>query len=189
MRPSAPRGATFERLAVVAFAPTFIAEDLRKVRARCTPSGRPVLDAHVTVKGGVSRVDDLAPVVEAIRATVSGVNPFTLRTTEPRVISRGDRASIILPLEEAPRLHALHERLVAALRPFGQQDSRQDQPGSFEPHVTVVQDIALDGVERSVREVEGWRLNLFWTVRDVDLVGLDNSPIWRSIKTIRFGRG
>jgi hypothetical protein len=39
----------FDRLAVVTFATNQILEDLRKVRAQCAPSGRPLLDPHVTL--------------------------------------------------------------------------------------------------------------------------------------------
>jgi 2'-5' RNA ligase len=182
--PSSAPGTRFDALALVAFAPPYIREDLRKVRSRCAPSSGPMPDAHVTVRGGITPTADLAAVAEAIRATVHGVNPFTLRTTDARVIWNGDRASIVLPLEESPRLLELHARLTDALGRFG----LTDQPGGYFPRVTVVQNVDPAGVERSVREVEGWRLNYFWTVRDVDLIGRDNSPIWRSIQTIRFGR-
>jgi 2'-5' RNA ligase len=186
---TAPRPAEtgFERYAVVTFATTQIREDLRKVRAQCAPSGRPVMDAHVTVKGGFSDLHDLEAAGRAIAQAVAGVNPFSVRTTDPQVLTRGDRASIILPLEESPALRTLHDRLVRALAPYGRHDSEEDQPGAYRPHVTVVQEVPIDGLERSVRAVEGWRLNYFWTVRDVDLVGLRDG-LWRSLQVFRFGR-
>jgi 2'-5' RNA ligase len=182
-----PAAAGFERYAVVAFATTQIQEDLRKVRAQCAPSGRPLLDAHVTVKGGFSDLRDLTAALRAIGEAVAGVNPFAVRTTDPRVLTRGDRASIVLPLEQSSAVRTLHGRLVEALAPHGLHDSEQDRPGGYTPHVTVVQDVAIDGIERSVRAVEGWRLNYFWTVRDVDLVGLRDG-LWRSLRVFRFGR-
>jgi 2'-5' RNA ligase len=182
-----PAAAGFERYAVVAFATPQICEDLRKVRAQCAPSGRPLLDAHVTVKGGFSDLRDLAAARAAIGAAVAGANPFAVRTTDPRVLTRGDRASIVLPLEESTSLRTLHGRLVEALAPYALHDSEQDRPGGYTPHVTVVQDVEIDGIEQSVRAVEGWRLNYFWTVRDVDLVGLSDG-LWRSLRVFRFGR-
>ena len=186
---TAPRPAEtgFERYAVVTFAPSQILEDLRKVRAQCAPSGRPLMDAHVTVKGGFSELRELDAPMRAIGQAVAGVNPFAVRTTEPQVLTRGDRASIVLPLEESPALRALHGRLVEALAPFGVHDSQSDLPGGYAPHVTVVQDVPIEGLERSIRAVEGWRLNYFWTVRDVDLVGLRDG-LWRSLQVFRFGR-
>jgi len=186
--PASGEGAVgYERYAVVTFATTQIQEDLRKVRAQCAPSPRPLLDAHVTVKGGFADVRDLAAVEAAIAGAVAGANPFAIRTIDPQVLTHGDLASIILPVEESSALRAMHDRLVGTLAPYGRHDSAQDQPGGYRPHVTVVQDVALDGVERSVRAVEGWRLNYFWTVRDVDLVGLRDG-LWQSLRVFRFGR-
>ena len=182
-----PAAADFERYAVVTFATTQICEDLRKVRAQCAPSGRPLMDAHVTVKGGFSDLRELDGPMRAIDQAVAGVNPFAVRTTEPQVLTRGDRASIVLPLEDSTALRALHGRLVEALAPYGVHDSQSDQPGAYAPHVTVVQDVPIDGLEQSVRAVEGWRLNYFWTVRDVDLVGL-RDRLWQSLRVFRFGR-
>jgi 2'-5' RNA ligase len=187
--PPAPRPTTtgYERYAVVALAPEQIYEDLRKVRALCAPSGRPLMDAHVTLKGGFSDLRDRAAAELAIGQAVARVNPFAVRTTEPQVLMRADRASIVLPLEESTALRTLHGRLVAALAPYGTHDSPADLPGAYAPHVTVVQDIEIAGIERSVRAVEGWRLNYFWTVRDVDLVGLADG-LWRTLRVFRFGR-
>jgi 2'-5' RNA ligase len=184
-----PQGATssYERFAVVTFATTQICEDMRKVRSQCAPSGRPVMDAHVTIKGGFSDVRDLTTVVRAIGETVAGVNPFSIRTTEARVLTRGDRASIVLPLEPSGALATLHGRVVEALAPHATHGAEQDQPGHYSPHVTVVQGVEIGGVEQSVRAVEGWRLNYFWTVRDVDLVGLRDG-LWQSLRVFRFGR-
>jgi 2'-5' RNA ligase len=176
-----------ERYAVVALAPSQICEDLRKVRALCAPSGRPLMDAHVAVKGGFSELRDRAAAEQAIGQAVARLNPFAIRTTDPLVLTRGDRASIVLPLEESTALRALHGRLVAALAPYGANDSPPGLPGAYAPHLTVVADIEIDGVERSVRAVEGWRLNYFWTVRDIDLVGLGDG-LWRSLRVFRFGR-
>jgi 2'-5' RNA ligase len=182
-----PAAAGFERYAIVAFATTQICEDLRKVRAQCARSGRPLMDAHVTVKGGFSELRDLTTALRAIGEAVAGANPFAVRTTDPQVLTRGDRASIVLPLEESTALRTLHGRLVEALAPHGLHDSEQDRPGGYTPHLTVVQDVEIDGIERSVRAVEGWRLNYFWTVRDVDLVGLRDG-LWQSLRVFRFGR-
>src|SRR5262245_40051964 len=145
------------------------------------------MDAHVAVKGGFSDVRDLTAVLRAIGESVVGVNPFAVRTTEPRVLSRGASASIVLPVEESASLRALHGRLVEALAPHAIHQSEQDRPGGYTPHLVVVQDVAIEGIERSVRAVEGWRLNYFWTVRDVDLVGLRDG-LWRSLRVFRFGR-
>ena len=71
---------------VVAFAPGWIVEDLRKVRARCTRPGTPLLDAHVTVKGGFSNPRDLGALRKAIAECVEGYPPFTVRTMDPQVL-------------------------------------------------------------------------------------------------------
>lgn len=180
---------SFDRFAVVAFAPGWIVEDLRKVRARCAKSGVPVMDAHVTVKGGFSDPPDPGAVKAKIAECVAGYPPFTVRTMDPQVLERGGKADVILPLEESRQLAALHERLVGALRPLAAAHTYPgDQPGSFRPHVTVVEQIGLDGVEQTVKAIVGWRVNYFWTIRDVDLVGREHGVLWRSLKRFDFGK-
>src|SRR5262245_36940873 len=105
------------------------------------------MDAHVALKGGFSELRDRDRAEQAIGQAVAGLNPFTIRTTEPRVLTRGDRASIVLPLEESSALRALHGRLVAALALYATDDSPPDLPGAYMPHLTVVADIEIDGVE------------------------------------------
>lgn len=180
---------TFDRYSVVAFGPGWIVEDLRKVRARCVRSGVPVLDAHVTVKGGFTNPRDVLRVQETIEECVNGYPPFTIRTTAPVVHENGGRANVLLPLEESRQLAELHERLVGALRPLADGHIYPgDQPGQFRPHVTVAQDIPLSGLEQTVKAVIGWRVNYSWTIRDVDLVGRADRTPWRTLRRFDFGK-
>jgi len=139
------------------------------VRARCVPSAVPLLDAHVALGPDISEMPSAPKVASAVR----GLIPFPVRTTEPRVVADGARASILLPLEPSARLTDLQHRLGST---------------GFEPHVVVVQGVEHDGIEQSLREVQGWRLNFFWTVRDVDIVGLETGTIWRSLGVFRLSR-
>jgi 2'-5' RNA ligase len=180
---------SFERYSVVAFAPGWIVEDLRKVRARAAKSGVPIMDAHVTVKGGFTNPKSLASVEQAIEECVRGYPPFTVRTTEPVVDEHGGTASVLLPLEESRQLDELHERILGALRPLADGHTYPgDQPGRYRPHVTVVQQIPTSGVEQTLKAIIGWRVNYFWTIRDVDLVGLDGGRLWRSAVRFDFGK-
>lgn len=185
-RPSTP---TVDKYAVVAFAPGFIVEDLRKVRARCAPSSVPVRDAGVTLKGDFPPPGDLAAVRAAIEQATRGFPPFTVRTIEPRVFERSGQADVILPLEASRQLEELHGRLVDALLPVtGGASHASDQSGGFRPHITVVHGIPLDGVEQTVKAIIGWRVNYFWTIRDVDLVGLENGRAWCRLDQFHFGK-
>ncbi len=169
---------SFDRLSVVAFAPGWIVEDMRKVRARCAKSGVPVLDANVTVKSGFGVPSDLGTVKARIARAVHGYPPFTVRTMEPQVVERGGKADVILPLEDSPQLARLHDLLSVLGAEFG----------PYQPHVAVVEQISLDGVERTVKAIVGWRVNYFWTIRDVDLVGLERGLLWRSLRRFDFGK-
>lgn len=180
---------TAQRCALVAFAPGWIVEDLRKVRARCAPSGVPVRDAGVTLKGDFLAPRDPASIREAIARAVEGYPPFTVRTREPVVLERRGQADVLLPLEPSRPLDELHDRLVAALRRFVGADTHpSDAPGAYRPHVTVVHGIPLDGVEQTVKAIIGWRVNYFWTVRDVELVCLASDKVWRRIEPFHFGK-
>lgn len=180
---------SFDRYSVVAFAPGWIIEDMRKVRARCARSGVPIMDAHVTVKGGFSNPRDLAAVEQAIEECVRGYPPFTVRTAEPVVVEQGGAASVLLPVEESRQLSELHERILGAVRRLAEGHTYSgDQPGQYQPHVTVVQSIPIEGVEQSLRAIVGWRVGYFWTIRDVDLVGREDGKLWRTIRRFDFGR-
>jgi 2'-5' RNA ligase len=180
---------SFDRYSVVAFAPGWIIEDLRKVRARCARSGVPVMDAHVTVKGGFSNPRSFAEIESAVEECVRGYPPFTVRTTEPVVHEHAGTADVLLPLEQSRQLNEVHERILGALRPLAEGHTYSgDQAGQYQPHVTVVQRVPVDGVERTLKAIVGWRVGYFWTIRDVDLVGLENGKLWRTIRRFDFGK-
>ena len=174
----------FDRLSLVTFAPASIREDLRKVRDRCPSVGRPTTDAHVTIKRQFFRDGPHDTMTSDIEASLKGLPPMTIRTIEPEVIADGDLATIILPLEESKALDVLYLRVQMAL------DRYPDiNPSSrFRPHITIVAGVPADGVEQALHAITGWRINYFWTIRDVDLIGRDTTMSWRQIQHFSFGR-
>ena len=109
---------------------------------------------------------------------------MSIRTIEPEVIADGDETTIIMPLEESKALDVLQLRLQNALG-----DYPDINPSiQFRPHVTIVEGIPADGVEKPLNAIAGWRLNYFWTIRDIDLIGRDASLTWRQVHQYPFGR-
>ena len=145
---------------VVAFAPESVIEDLRKLRAQCPPSGDPVADCHLA----------LTPVLDAqpqLPGELAGFPAFSVRTTEP-VVRGGD---IVLPVERSEALARLQARV-----------------GGDEPIVPILQALPAEQVEAALRVIEAWRVNYSWVVRDLDVIGLHERKVWRSLGRLNFGR-
>jgi hypothetical protein len=141
------------------------------------------MDCHVPLCHRFARLPDPVAALDALRHAVDGFPAFTVRTTEPAVISRGDRADVVLPLEDTPHLARLHERVVVALTPWTEPAGEE-----YRPQIAVVEAIPAEGVESTLGVIAGWRLNYAWVVRDLDLVGLQGSVLWRSLGRLDFGR-
>lgn len=109
---------------------------------------------------------------------------MTIRTVEPEVIADGDQTTIVMPLEESKALDVLQLRLQYALG--GYPDINPNS--QFRPHITIVAGIAADGVEKALNAIAGWRINYFWTIRDIDLIGRDATLTWRQVRQYPFGR-
>ena len=176
--------ATFDRLSLVTFAPASIREDLRKVRDRCPPSGRPMLDAHVTIKRPFVSDVPVESFASSIMRSLIGLPPVTIRTIEAEVIADGDLSTVIMPLEESKALDVLYLRLRTALNQFPDINAEDH----FRPHLTVVAGVPANGVEQALHAIAGWRINYFWTIRDIDLIGRDAGMTWRQIQQFSFGR-
>jgi hypothetical protein len=145
---------------VVAFAPESVIEDLRKLRAQCPPSGAPVADCHLA----------LTPVLDALPslpAELGTYPPFSVRTTEA-VVRDGD---VVLPVERSEALERLQARL-----------------GGGDPIVPILRALPADQIEAALRAIEAWRVNYSWVVRDLDVIGLHEGKIWRSVGRLNFGR-
>ena len=145
---------------VVALAPESVIEDLRKLRAQCPRSGVPVPDCHLALTPLLDRPPQLS-------ADLAEHPAFSVRTTEP-VVAGGD---IVLPVEPSAALWHLMGRL-----------------GGGEAVVPILRQLAPDQIERAISTIIGWRVNYSWVVRDVDVIGLHEGKIWRSLARLNFGR-
>lgn len=158
------------------------------MRSRAAPSGEPVLDACVTlIRPFVDPppVDELA---ERVQAIVEPFPPLTVRTVAPDVITGAGVATVVLPLEESAQLRRLRAEIGRAVWPVTTPLDGHGEHEDFQPHVTVVAGIDVDGVEKTIRAINGWRVNYFWTLRDVDLVGREGGQLWRTLARVKFGR-
>jgi hypothetical protein len=171
------------RFAVVAFPPDGIIEDLRKVRAWCPRSGVPVMDCHVPLSDHLESLPDPSAALARLREAVEGFPAFTVRTTEPSVLRHGERADVVLPLEESAQLDELRRRVGGALGPLAGTDG---QPRRRD--VVVVEEIDASGVGATLAIIAGWRLTYAWVVRDLNLVGLERGALWRLLGRLDFGR-
>lgn len=145
------------------------------------------MDAYVTVKDPFVTDTDRAAVSARIGNAASGFTPFSIRTADVQVLAGTEAASVVLALEPSRQLELLHERLVAALAPLA-EGVHPDQSEHFRPHVSVVEDIPESDVERVLRAIAGWRVNYFWTIRDVQVIAHHSGQLGRSLGQVHLGR-
>lgn len=120
-----------------------------EIVAKCVPieraSGmtRAKIPAHITVKGTFYGIASLEEVQQRIRAITARTAAFEIRFAG--ATSYWGETVGWLAVPAPPALQALHDALVAALRPLGTQAYDEDP---YEPHLTYAQDVPSGGLAR-----------------------------------------
>jgi 2'-5' RNA ligase len=179
--------ADYDRFAVVIFAPPAVRDQVAAIRQELPPSGRPIMAAHVTVKGTFIQPTDLAAIVARIQRCCQAAQPCTLTTGDVVTYRTGEHASIALRVDEVAPLTALHRALVAALADLGQTVYPGESEGRFTPHLTLVEQIptsALDGALATTRQHQP---RFTFTAGEATLAGRRGGLVWESLHTVPIG--
>jgi 2'-5' RNA ligase len=179
--------ADFDRFAVVVFAPADDRAEVETLRRRLPPSGRPILPAHVTVKGTFIQPVDLHRIAERIQRCCEEARPCTLVAEELQSRQDDEHATIWLEVREAAPLTALHWALVAALDGLCTTIYSHEIEGYFTPHLTLAQEFpvsALDDALAVLREVQP---RYAFEAREVALVGRRGGTTWEEVQVFALG--
>ena len=182
--------ALYDRFSVVAFAPEAVREEVYQLRQRLPPSGRPILPAHVTIKGTFVEPADLPRIAATIRRHCAGAGTGWVRTHQACVLwgdaaAGADWAAIALAAEAADSLGALKWALVEALQGLcvTTYDGETGGRRRFTPHLTLVQQVPRARVEDALAVVHQAGLAYAWEVTEVTLVGRRDGSVWESLAT------
>ena len=180
------RAGDYDRFSIVAFAPPADRAAVEELRRRLPPSGRPILAAHVTIKGTFVDPRDLDEIGDVIAEACSGASPFSLATTDIRV-SRREGGGVGLAVRESDAFFALHRRLAADLQPLCRTIYEAELTNTFHPHLTIVQQISASEIEAARRLVEAANLSIDFPATEASLVARRVGNEWETLQSYPIG--
>jgi 2'-5' RNA ligase len=177
----------YDRFSIVTFAPAEIRDAVDALRRQLPPSGRPIMQAHVTLKGTFVEPGDLAEIAKVIRRDCAEAAPISLTTTGVQVFG-GEGGGVALSIAESEPLMALHRRLVADLRVLCRTTySMEGASGAFHPHLTLVQQLPAAVLEEARRLAEQAAFQWTFPAREAALVGRRGGTIWETLRAFPMG--
>jgi len=176
-----PRAGDYDRFSVVAFAPPDIRETVDALRRTLPPSGRPILQAHVTLKGTFVDPQDLDEIATRVRQASAEATPFTISTTDLHLFS-GEGGALALMLDPPGALLALHHRLVEELRPLCRTIYELEGATAFRPHLTLVQQLSPDQLDAARPTVQQANLHVTFDATEASLVGRRIGRAWETLR-------
>jgi len=180
--------APYDRFAVVAFGTPVVVEAVERIRRALPPSGRPILPAHVTIKGTFVEPIDLDQIAERVRACCADAQPFSLTTGALDVWSDEGGGGVLFHVEESPELTRLHWRLVEELKGLAVTTYFGEDIGVYTPHLTIVQQIPGNEARAAVPVVERLSSGFTFLVTETALVGRRGCTAWETLTTFPLGR-
>jgi 2'-5' RNA ligase len=177
----------YDRFAVVAIGTPEVVAAVERVRQLLPPSGRPILPAHVTVKGTFVEPVDLDEIVARVRRACAEARPFALTTGAVDVWSDEHGSGVLLHVEAADEGVRLHWQLVEALKGLGTTIYYGEDIGVYTPHLTIVQQIPVAEAEAASAVVERELTSVTFTVTELALVGRRGGLAWGTLSTFPLG--
>lgn len=175
--------ADYDRFAVVVYAPPDVRAEVEEIRRLAPPSGRPMMEAHVTIKGSFVQPVDLDRIAERVRDGCAAAEPFPLTTEEIRVWTN----TVVLKMGVTDAHANLHWELVRQLKDLCVTDYYGEDIGHYSPHLTLVQDIPADQIEAALAIIERYRPSYAFTATEATLAGRRGGQVWEPLATFPIG--
>ena len=179
----------FDRFAVVVFASPPIQEQVEAIRREAPPSGRPMMAAHVTVKGSFVEPIDFDQIADWTRHCCAAAEPLVIHAAQHVVWGNeaDGLATIALTVEPSAALVRLQWHLVEHLRGLARTDYYGEDIGSYHPHLTLVQDIPLAVIDEALAVIERHQPRYACEVREAALCGRRKGVAWEPIRVYPLG--
>jgi 2'-5' RNA ligase len=177
----------FDRFGVVAFGTPEVVAAVERIRGALPPSGRPILPAHVTVKGTFVDPIDLDQVVERVRACAAAAPPVTLSTSVLHVWGNDVSGTVVFEVDAPPAFAQLHWKLVEVLDGLATTRYHGEDSGVYTPHLTVVQEIPPEAARAAVPVIERMASGFRFDVTEIALVGRRAGTVWETLTTFPLG--
>lgn len=179
--------ADFDRFAVVLFGSPAVIAAVQVIREQLPPSGRPILPAHVTVKGTFINPVDLSQTMQTLQDVCARHAPVALTADHCRAWVDASYVGAWLDVEPTEPLAALHWELVRLLADHGETTYHGEAEGTFRPHLTVVQDAPAEQEAAILDTINRADHRFSWTAREVALVGRRGGTVWETLLTFSLG--
>lgn len=171
----------YDRFSVVAYAPRVIVDEVDEIRRQAPPSGLPMLDAHVTVKGTFIEPTDLHLIAERARRVCQGVPPFTISVHGIRSSTGENTASVVISVEVTETLARLNRELVRELKDLCTTIYKSETEGRFAPHLTIVQQIPASELDRALAVIECYNPSYAFSVNQIALIARRGGRVWETL--------
>jgi 2'-5' RNA ligase len=181
--------ADYDRFAVVIPAPAPVREAVAALRRRAPPSGRPMMAAHVTVKGSFIEPTDLSAIAAWIGHCCDTAEPATITARVPRVWRNEATglATVVLTVEPTAALVRLHWHLVEHLRGLATTDYHGEDIGSFHPHLTLMEALPPSDLDVALRVVEAAAPAYTLVATEATLCGRRGGHTWETLAAYPLG--
>ena len=179
--------AAFDRFAVVLFGSSEVMAAVEAIRQQLPPSGRPILPAHVTVKGTFVNPVDIERTAEMISVVCAGWMPIELTTARCQTWIEGAHVGAWLDVESNNWLDGLQEWLVLLLADHGETIYPGEASGEFRPPLTIVQELPAALEPTVLATITATQHRFTWTAREVGLVGRRGGLAWETLATFPLG--
>jgi 2'-5' RNA ligase len=173
----------------VAFAPQSIREEVEGIRGLWQSPPRPMIPAHVTLRGTFEQVADLTAVLDSVRACASKHIPGEIHASKLHVWRRDDRSTIVLLAEVAPEVESLHWDLLSAMRGLCAPASpyRDEETSPYHPHLTLVQNIDSTNEERALAAIGRLGLDYAFVATEASVMGRLGGTRWEALASFPIG--
>ena len=180
----------FDWFSVVTFAPPAVQEQVDEIRRLAQLPPRPMIPAHVTLRGTFEKPTDLDLVAAAVRACASAHAPSVVSANRLHVWRHDDRSTVVLLAEVPPEVEALHWDLIAALKwlcvpaaPY-----RDEESAPYHPHLTLVQTILRANEAAALATIERFSPGYAFTAAEATLMGRRGGTRWERLASFPIGR-
>jgi 2'-5' RNA ligase len=179
--------ADYDRFSVVIYAPPAVRDEVEAIRRTAPPCGRPMMEAHITVKGSFVQPTDLDLIAERTRQCCAAAQPFAVTANHWHFSGDEEQAIITLRVENSEPLDAFHWQLVREIKDLCVTDYFGEDIGVFRPHITLVQAFPTDETAWALAVVKRFRPRYAFEATEAALCGRRGGQVWEPLAVFPLG--